>query len=76
MSSLMQMLFFNEKDEKDILKINDLGEIVKEYHTINEVSEDLNLQRPDNIRNVLRGVQKTAYGYHWMYRKDFEKRRD
>lgn len=67
---------FNEKDEKDILKINDLGEIVKEYHTINEVSEDLNLQRPDNIRNVLRGVQKTAYGYHWMYRKDFEKRRD
>lgn len=66
-------IVFNENNEKDILKINDLGEIVKEYHTINEISEDLNIRQPDNIRNVLRGVQKTAYGYYWMYRKDYEK---
>lgn len=67
--------FFNEKDEKDILKINDMGEIVKEYHSLNDICEEMNLIRPENIRNVLRGVQKKAYGYYWMYRIEYDKKK-
>lgn len=60
------------KNDKVILKINDLGEVVNEYQSINDICEELNIVRPDNIRNVLRGKQKTAYGYIWKYKKDYE----
>lgn len=49
-----------------------LGEVVNEYQSINDICEELNIVRPDNIRNVLRGKQKTAYGYIWKYKKDYE----
>ena len=65
----------SETNDKVILKINRLGEVVKEYQSINEICEELNIVRPDNIRNVLRGQQKTAYGYIWKYKKDYERQR-
>ena len=43
------MLFGNVNDNT-ILKINQLGEIVNEYQTLNDVCEELNIIRPDNIR--------------------------
>lgn len=68
------MLFGNVNDNT-ILKINQLGEIVNEYQTLNDVCEELNIIRPDNIRYVLRGRQKMAYGYYWMYKKDYEEKK-
>lgn len=62
-------------NDNTILKINLLGEIVKEYQSLNEVCEELSIIRPDNIRNVLRGRQKIAYGYYWMYKKDYEEKK-
>ena len=41
------------------------GNLIKEYRSIDEVREDLSLTRVDNIMNVIKGRQKTAYGYLW-----------
>jgi hypothetical protein len=41
------------------------GDLIKEYRSIDEVREALSLTRVDNIMNVLKGRQKTAYGYVW-----------
>lgn len=64
---------FKGKRGKSILKINELGEIVKVYYSMNDICEDLKIKRPDNIRNVINGKQKTAYGYRWMYKNEYEK---
>lgn len=66
---------FNDSNDKTILKINELGEIVKEYGSLNDICDDLKIVRPDNIRYVLKGKQKTAYGYFWMYKKNYEEKK-
>ena len=43
------------------------GDLIKEYRSIDEVREALSLTRTDNIMNVIKGRQKTAYGYVWKY---------
>lgn len=58
-------------NDKVILQINNQGEIIKEYQTMNEICESLNILRPDNIRNVLRGKQHTAYGFIWRYKNEY-----
>lgn len=68
-------LVLGNVNDNTILKINQLGEIVKEYQSLNEVCEELNVIRPDNIRNVLRGRQKMAYNFYWMYKKDYEEKK-
>ncbi|WP_091841525.1 hypothetical protein [Prevotella sp. ne3005] len=68
-------LVFGNINDNTILKINQLGEIVKEYQSLNEVCEELNIVRPDNIRYVLRGRQKMAYNHYWMYKKDYEEKK-
>ena len=65
---------FNDVNDKTILQINQLGEIVKEYRSLNDICDDLKIVRPDNIRYVLRGKQKTAYGYFWMYKRDYHQK--
>lgn len=63
----------NAKNEDKIIVQLDLeGNIVKEYPSLNEVAHELNLVRPDNIRNVLWGKQKTAYGYKWTYKSQLK----
>lgn len=61
------------KRGKNILQIDKEGNVVKEYVSVNEICNVLNLKRGDNIRNVLTGKQKTAYGYFWKYNKDLSK---
>lgn len=55
---------------KAIVQIDKEGTIIKEYSSILEICQALNIERGDNIRNVLKGKQKTAYGYFWKYKKD------
>lgn len=56
--------------EKAIVQIDKEGNVVKEYGSILEICQAFNIERGDNIRNVLKGKQKTAYGFFWKYKKD------
>jgi len=50
-----------------------LTEEEKEYltfHSFNEIAQHFGVVRPDNVRNVLKGRQKSACGYFWKYRRD------
>lgn len=48
------------------------GDLIKESRSIDEVREALSLTRTDNIMNVIKGRQKTAYGYVWRRASDVE----
>lgn len=39
-----------------------------EYVTKAEICEAFNIVRIDNITNVLKGRQKSAYGFFWRYK--------
>ena len=56
--------------EKAIVQIDKEGNVIKEYGSILEICQVFNIKRGDNIRNVLKGKQKTAYGFFWKYKKD------
>ena len=55
---------------KIIQQLSLQGDLIKEYRSIDEVREAFSLTRVDNIMNVIKGRQKTAYGYVW--RKKYE----
>lgn len=55
---------------RTIVQIDKEGNVIKEYGSILEICQAFNIERGDNIRNVLKGKQKTAYGYFWKYKKD------
>ena len=55
---------------KSIVQIDKEGNVVKEYGSILEICQAFNIKRGNNIRNVLKGKQKTAYGFFWKYKKD------
>lgn len=60
------------RDDKSILQIGPSGEIIREYSSLNDVAQALNVSRPANVWNALKGKQKTAYGFRWVYKKDFK----
>ena len=53
-----------------IVQIDKDGNIVREFTSFIEICQAFNVLRPDNVRNVLKGKQKTAYGYYWKYKID------
>ena len=55
---------------KAIVQLDKEGNVKKEYGSILEICQAFNIERGDNIRNVLKGKQKTAYGFFWKYKKD------
>lgn len=58
--------------DKAIIQLDKQGNVIREYYSLNDVCEAMNISRPENIRNVLRGKQNTAYGYYWKYKKDLK----
>ncbi len=61
----------NEQRENDIIvQLDKEGNIVNEYNSFIEICQVFHVVRADNVRNVLRGKQKTAYGYYWKYKRD------
>lgn len=52
---------------KQVQKMNKAGEVLKEYNSIQEASEEIKLTRHSIIR-VLKGLNKTAGGYLWRYK--------
>ena len=78
-SQYVATLFIREKGEqiieeerlaRTIVQIDKNGNVIKEYSSILEVCQAFNVSRGDNVRNVLNGKQKTAYGFLWKYKKD------
>lgn len=56
------------RQDKIILQLDQNGNTIREFFTIDEIREAFNIGRIDNITNVLKGRQKTAYGYLWRYK--------
>lgn len=57
-------------DQTAIVQIDQDGNVVQEFGSTVEICQKFNVPRADNVRNVLNGKQKTAYGYYWKYKKD------
>lgn len=53
---------------KIIQQIDKDGSIIREFNNWDEVRNAFNIIRIDNILNVLKGRQKSAYGYSWRYK--------
>lgn len=53
-----------------IVQIDKEGKVVREYTSLLEICQAFNVPRPDNVRNVLNGKQKSAYGFFWKYKRD------
>lgn len=62
-----------ERSKKIIVQIDKDDNIVKRYQSLNEICHEFNVSRPANVINVLKGKQKTAYGYYWKYEHDLIK---
>lgn len=56
--------------KNSIVQIDKEGNVVREYYSLNEVCEAFNIPRAANVWNVLKGKQKSAYGYYWKYKRD------
>lgn len=59
-----------ERSKNAILQIDKDGKVVKEFYSFNDICQYFNVPRADNVRNVLKGRQKSAYGYFWKLKKD------
>lgn len=60
-----------EVREKDaICAIDKNGNIALTFYSFNEIAQHFGVVRADNVRNVLKGRQKSAYGYTWKYKRD------
>ena len=59
-----------EYDKTAIVQMDKDGNVVREFNSFIEICQAFNVPRADNVRNVLKGKQKTAYGYYWKYKRD------
>ena len=59
-----------EKNNKTIVQMNKDGNVVREFYSFNEICQAFNVPRADNVINVLKGRQKSAYGFYWKYKTD------
>lgn len=55
-----------------IVALDQNGNVIKEFYSFDEIATYFNVKRADNVKNVLAGRQKSAYGYGWKYRKDLK----
>lgn len=55
-------------NSKPVIQLDDRGNIIAEYISLNEAAEKLNIH-PSNISKVLHGNQQFAGGYRWKYKK-------
>lgn len=57
------------REGKIIQQLDKDGSVIREFRNWDEIREAFNIVRIDNILNVIRGRQKSAYGYTWRYKK-------
>ena len=56
------------KQGKIIQQLDMNGNVICEFVSQDDIREAFNIYRLDNIINVLKGRQKTAYGFRWRYK--------
>ena len=56
------------KQGKIIQQLDLEGNVVREFESQDEIRDALNIVRIDNIINVIKGRQKSAYGFRWRYK--------
>jgi len=56
------------KQGKIIQQLDMDGNVLREFASQDEIREALKIVRIDNIINVIKGRQKTAYGFMWRYK--------
>ena len=56
------------KQGKIIQQLDMEGNVIKEFETQDDIRVAFNLVRIDNIINVIKGRQKSAYGFRWRYK--------
>ncbi len=68
----LEKILYEERRKKAIVQLDKNGKVIREYFSLNEICQDFNVLSPQNILNVLKGKQKTAYGFIWKYAHDIE----
>ncbi len=58
------------KQGRIIQQLDMEGNVVREFDSQDSIREAFNIMRIDNIMNVIKGRQKTAYGFRWRYKPD------
>lgn len=56
------------KQGKIIQQLDLEGNVLREFESHDEIREEFNIIRLDNIINVIKGRQKSAYGFRWRYK--------
>ena len=56
------------KQGKIIQQLDMDGNVLREFGSHDEIREAFNIVRLDNILNVVKGRQKSAYGFRWRYK--------
>lgn len=56
------------KQGKIIQQLDMDGNVLREFESQDEIRDAFNISRIDNITNVIKGRQKSAYGYRWRYK--------
>lgn len=65
-----EMIIRNNKKGKIIQQLDKEGNVLREFWSNTQIREAFGVLRTDNIDNVLKGRQKTAYGYYWRYKEE------
>lgn len=65
-----RQIISEEQLARTIVQIDKEGNVVREFSSFLEICQAFNVPRADNVRNVLNGKQKSAYGFFWKYKKD------
>lgn len=63
---------YNEAWMSPVVKLNMNDEFISEYECIGDAAKDCSINRTD-ISNVLAGRRKTAGGFKWVNKYDYDK---
>ena len=66
-------ILYEERRKKAIVQLDKDGNVVRLYMNTNEICQEFNVRKAENVLNVLKGKQKTAYGFYWKYARDLDK---
>lgn len=65
-----RQIISENQSARTIVQIDKEGNVVREFTSFLEICQAFNVPRADNVRNVLNGKQKSAYGFFWKYKRD------
>ena len=66
-----EQILAENKPEPYIVQLDKDGNVVCEYASSAEIKEKLNVSNLTGISNCLAGRRKSAFGYGWCYKKDY-----